>query len=90
MCTAIKMNYKDGCVLGRTMDYEVPLNYNILYLPRNYNFCRDLMDKPLHSKYKALGICFENRDPLKDGVNEYGLMGVTNIFFQVLIYMLIR
>ncbi len=32
MCTAIKMNYKDGCVLGRTMDYEVPLNYNILYL----------------------------------------------------------
>ena len=74
------MNYKDGCVLGRTMDYEVPLNYNILYLPRNYNFCKDLMDKPLHSKYKALGICFENRDPLKDGVNEYGLMGVTNIF----------
>jgi len=80
MCTAIKMNYKDGCIMGRTMDYEVPLDYNVIYLPKNYNFCNDLMDKPLYSKYKVLGICFENRDPLKDGINEHGLMGVTNVF----------
>jgi len=25
-------------------------------------------------------MCFENRDPLKDGVNEHGLMGITNDF----------
>ena len=80
MCTGIKINYKDGCVVGRTMDYEVPLNYNAIYLPRNYNFCNDLMDNPLYSKYKALGICFENKNPLKDGVNEHGLIGITNIF----------
>ncbi len=80
MCTGIKINYEDGCVMGRTMDYEVPLNYNVIYLPKNYNFCNDLMDKPLYSKYKVLGICFENRDPLKDGVNEQGLMGITNAF----------
>ena len=80
MCTGIKVNYEDGCVMGRTMDYEVPLNYNVLYLPKNYNFCNDLMGNPLYSKYKTLGICFENRDPLKDGVNEYGLIGITNIF----------
>lgn len=80
MCTGIKINYEDGCVMGRTMDYEVPVNYNALYLPRNYNFCNDLMGNALHSKYKTLGICFENRTPLKDGVNEYGLIGITNTF----------
>ncbi|HZK56836.1 MAG TPA: linear amide C-N hydrolase [Clostridia bacterium] len=80
MCTGIKINYDDGCVMGRTMDYEVPLNYNALYLPRNYNFCDDLMGNPLYSKYKTLGMCFENLDPLKDGVNEHGLIGITNTF----------
>ena len=80
MCTAIKIDYKDGTVMGRTMDYEVALKYNVLYLPRNYNFSNDLMGNPLHSKYKTLGVCFENRTPLKDGVNEHGLVGVTNEF----------
>lgn len=80
MCTGIKINYKDGCVMGRTMDYEVPVDYNVIYLPRNYNFCNDLMGNPLYSKYKTLGVCFGNRDPLKDGVNEHGLIGITNDF----------
>jgi choloylglycine hydrolase len=80
MCTGIKINYEDGCVMGRTMDYEVPLDYNAIYLPKSYNFCNDLMNKSLYSKYKTLGICFENRDQLKDGINEYGLMGITNVF----------
>ncbi len=80
MCTAIKIDYEYGCVLGRTMDYEYPLNYNVIYLPKNYNFCNDLMGNPLYSKYRTLGICFENRDPLKDGINEHGLMGITNAF----------
>jgi len=80
MCTGIKINYDDGCVMGRTMDYEIPLNYNAIYLPRNYNFCNDLMGNPIYSKYKMMGMCFENRDPLKDGVNEHGLIGITNEF----------
>lgn len=80
MCTGIKIDYKDGCVMGRTMDYEIPVDYNAIYLPRNYNFASDLMDKPLNSKYRALGVCFHNEDPLKDGVNEHGLMGITNDF----------
>lgn len=80
MCTGVKIDYEDGCVMGRTMDFEVPLNYNAIYLPRNYNFCNDLMGNPLYSKYKTLGICFENRTPLKDGVNEHGLIGITNAF----------
>lgn len=80
MCTGIKVNYEDGCVMGRTMDFEVPLKYNALYLPKEYNFCQDLMGNQLKLKYKILGICFENRIPLKDGVNEYGLVGITNTF----------
>lgn len=80
MCTGIKIDYKDGCVVGRTMDFEVPINYNVLYLPRSYNFCNDLMGNTLQSKYKTLGVCFENRTPLKDGVNEHGLIGITNTF----------
>lgn len=80
MCTGIKINYKDGCVMGRTMDYEVPVNYNVSYLPKDYNFCNDLMGNSLYLKYKILGICFENRTPLKDGVNENGLIGITNAF----------
>lgn len=62
------------------MDYEVPINYNALYLPRGYEICKDLMGREIHSKYKVLGVCFENKDPLKDGVNEHGLMGITNAF----------
>lgn len=80
MCTSIKIDYSDGCVMGRTMDYEVPLRYNILYLPRNYHIANDLKNQPLYGKYKVMGMCFENRDPLKDGINEHGLIGVTNIF----------
>ncbi len=80
MCTGIKIDYKDGCIMGRTMDYEVPVNYNVLYLPRDYNFCDDLTGNPLYSKYKILGVCFENRTPLKDGMNEHGLIGITNAF----------
>lgn len=80
MCTGIKVDYKDGCIIGRTMDYEVPINYNALYFPRQYNYCNDLMGNPLYLKYKILGICFDNKDPLKDGINEHGLTGITNAF----------
>jgi len=80
MCTGIKINYEDGCVLARTMDYEIPLKYNVIYLPKNYKYCSDLTDRPLYSKFRNLGLCFENRDSLKDGINEHGLMGITNDF----------
>lgn len=80
MCTGVKVDYDDGCVMGRTMDFEVPLSYNACYLPRNYNHSTDLFGNELYSKYKTLGMCFENRTPLKDGVNEHGLIGITNAF----------
>lgn len=80
MCTGIKIDYDKGCVMGRTMDYEVPVAYNALYFPRAYKICEDLMGEAVYSKYKTLGVCFQNKDPLKDGVNEHGLIGITNEF----------
>lgn len=86
MCTGIKIDYNGGSVMGRTMDYEHPVDYNVLYFPRNYNFADDLMGKPLYSKYKSLGLCFNNKDPLKDGINEHGLLGITNKFLSFNLY----
>ena len=80
MCTGIKIDYKDGSIIGRTMDYEHPISYNIIYYPREYNYSKDLFARPIHSKYRVLGIGFMNLDPLKDGVNEHGLAGITNAF----------
>lgn len=80
MCTGIKLDYEGASVLARTMDYEYPLAYNIIYLPRDYEYTRDLYTRRLYSKYRVMGLCFENRNPLKDGVNEHGLMGISNSF----------
>lgn len=80
MCTGIKVNYNNGCVLGRTMDFESPIDYNALFLPRGYKYGIDLTGEPLYSKYMMMGMVFRNRDPLKDGVNEHGLVGITNDF----------
>ena len=86
MCTGIKVNYHNGSIMGRTMDFEVPVNFNAQYLPKNYEYCNDLMGKVLYTKYKTLGMCFENRLPLKDGVNEHGLIGITNTFTGFKLY----
>lgn len=80
MCTTIEINYGKNLVLGRNMDYDVPIDYNILFLPKDYIFGKDLEGRDLISKHPALGVCFNNYNPLKDGVNEYGLSGVSNLF----------
>lgn len=80
MCTSIKINYKDGCVLARTLDFETPLEYNVLYQPAGYHYANDLFGKAIRSKYRVMGIIFYKHLPLKDGVNEHGLMGCTNLF----------
>lgn len=79
MCTSILSEYPGGAVLGRNMDYDVPLNYNILYFPRNYIYAEDLEGNSLKTKYSMLGACFNDYNPLKDGINEMGLCGCTNL-----------
>ncbi|MDO5755196.1 MAG: linear amide C-N hydrolase [Tissierellia bacterium] len=80
MCTSIRINYPEGVVLARTMDYEVPLDYNIVYFPKDYHYADDLMGNPLFNKYEMMGVSFQNKNPLKDGVNQQGLAGCTNLF----------
>ncbi|MCR8968508.1 linear amide C-N hydrolase [Facklamia sp. 7083-14-GEN3] len=80
MCTGVKINYPGGHVVGRTMDLEAPVDYNILYLPKGYPVAENLLGGYHHSQYKMLGVGFRNMDPLKDGVNEHGLIGITNDF----------
>lgn len=86
MCTTIVMDYNGGSVLARNLDYEVPLEYNVLYLPEGTVYGQDLMGNDLKAKYKALGIAFFNYNPLKDGVNEHGLVGCTNYFHAMNIH----
>lgn len=78
MCTAIQVKHPLGAVLGRSMDLETPLAYNALYFPRGYRFSTGLQGEDIRGRYAVLGMCFNDRDPIKDGVNEKGLVGVTN------------
>ncbi|MBG9986167.1 linear amide C-N hydrolase [Facklamia sp. DSM 111018] len=80
MCTGIKMDYPESCVLGRTMDIEAPVDYNVIYQPRNYPCADNLLGGKHLSRYQIMGVGFRNQDPLKDGINEHGLIGVTNDF----------
>lgn len=86
MCTTIKVDYDGGSILGRNMDWDMEVNYHISYLPAGYEYAHDLYGKPLVSKYRMLGLCFRTLDPLKDGVNEHGLMGCTNMFLHMNLY----
>lgn len=83
MCTSIKVDYDGGSILGRNMDWDMDVDYAVLYYPAGYEYARDLYGNPLISKYKMLGVCFRNMNPLKDGVNEHGLMGSTNMFYSM-------
>lgn len=83
MCTSIKVDYEGGSILGRNMDWDLDIDYSVLYYPAGYEYARDLYDNPLVNQYKMLGVCFRNMNPLKDGINEHGLMGSTNMFYSM-------
>ncbi|MDO5028752.1 MAG: linear amide C-N hydrolase [Bacillota bacterium] len=78
MCTAIQIDYDKGSVLGRTMDLEYAIDYQVSYYPRGYKLFKDLMGHPYENKYRLMGLSFGSKNPLKDGVNEHGLIGITN------------
>lgn len=80
MCTGIKLDHPAGSVLGRTMDFDYEIEYSVLYFPRGYHYYDDLYGNEVHTKYEMMGLCFNGQDPLKDGINEHGLMGITNEF----------
>ncbi|NLM06891.1 MAG: linear amide C-N hydrolase [Tissierellia bacterium] len=80
MCTGVKLDHPTGSVLGRNMDFDYEIGYTVLYFPKGYHYLGDLSGNKDHTKYEMMGLCFNGRDPLKDGINEHGLMGITNEF----------
>lgn len=86
MCTTIKIDYDMGSVMGRNMDWDKDVDYQILYYPTGIEYARDLYHEPLNTKYRMVGVCFRKMNPLKDGVNEHGLMGSTNMFLTMNLY----
>ena len=83
MCTTIRIDYDNGSVMGRNMDWDMEVDYHVLYYPAGTEYAKDLYHEPLHTKYRMVGVCFRKMNPLKDGVNEHGLMGATNMFLKM-------
>ena len=73
MCTAMTFN-ADSFYFGRTLDYDVSFNNQIIILPRNYNlnFTNSLSVKT-HSAIMGNGITVDGYPLLFEGVNESGL-----------------
>lgn len=86
MCTTIKIDYNNGYVLGRNMDFEAPIEYKVQYLPENYPILTDLYGNEIKSKYRTLGLVFKDHIPYKDAVNSKGLIGCTNMFLGMNLY----
>ncbi len=77
-CTGIRISAHDGSVIyARTLEFAEPLESQILFLPRNYEFVGTTASgRPgltWHSKCAAVGMNGESFNLLVDGVNEHGL-----------------
>ncbi|GAK04976.1 choloylglycine hydrolase [Geomicrobium sp. JCM 19037] len=82
MCTAATVNTKDGNhFLARNFDfYDLPTDYEVYILPRNYSWTNKLENRRITSRYAVVGMGLETEDQfgLFDGLNEHGLMGVVH------------
>ncbi|NKC68537.1 choloylglycine hydrolase family protein [Vagococcus fluvialis] len=76
MCTSIYLETLDKKhLLARTMDFSFPLNCDIVYLPRNYNWESSSNNEKHSNKYGVIGAgrSLGKSYFLGDGVNEHGL-----------------
>lgn len=74
MCTAVSYKSNDGFYFGRTLDYEISFNEEIVITPRNYPFNFRFTDE-VTNHYAIIGVaCVVDNYPLYyDAVNEKGL-----------------
>lgn len=76
MCTSIYLETLDKKhLLARTMDFSFPLNFDIVYLPRDYNWESASNNEKYSNKYGVIGAgrSLGKSYFLADGVNEHGL-----------------
>lgn len=76
-CTGLMLRNADGSIVhGRTVEFGIPLEFDLAVVPRGYNFVGQtpLGDgKTWTSKYAALGVIVFGNLGLMDGINEKGL-----------------
>ncbi len=76
-CTGLMLRNLDGSVVhGRTVEFGIPIEMEVAFIPRGHSFVGDTPEGPgmrWTSKYAAGGmICFGNLG-IMDGINEKGL-----------------
>ena len=76
-CTGISIDATDASsVNGRTLEFGMPLDISLSFIPRNTTFnTMTTMGKGMSytSKYASIGICCFDYPALIDGINEQGL-----------------
>jgi len=76
-CTGLMLRNADGTVShGRTVEFGIPLEFDLAVVPRGYNFVGETPlgeGKTWTSKYGALGVIVFGNLGIMDGINEKGL-----------------
>jgi choloylglycine hydrolase len=76
-CTGLMLRNSDGTVShGRTVEFGIPLQFDLAVVPRNYKFTGQTpigAGKTWSSKYGAVGMIVFGNLGIMDGINEKGL-----------------
>lgn len=76
-CTGLKLTAKNGEVVhGRTLEFGVPIETSVAFIPRDYAFTGKTPRGPglkYRSKYGVVGTIAYNYPAIMDGINEKGL-----------------
>ncbi|MFH1052685.1 MAG: choloylglycine hydrolase family protein [bacterium] len=86
-CMSFRIAAEDGCIIvGRTMEFRLDLDFNIVYIPRNYEIISYKSDNTESLKWKTkycyVGVnSFNQFEALNEGMNEAGL-AVSALWFE--------
>lgn len=79
MCTSVRIKSTENhCFWGRTQEFDVPIDYEFVTIPKNYKIT-DLLS-PCEVKYGFMGVGINDATIVGDGINEKGLSGGTFYF----------
>ena len=69
MCTSVRIKSKENhCFWGRTQEFDVPIKYDFVIIPRNYTITSLL--SPCEVKYGFTGVGIDGVDLVGDGIND--------------------
>jgi len=83
MCTSIfYQNRQLDYFLARTMDFSLPLDSKLIFIPQNYTFYQNKPVEAYKTSYCFVGAgCYASEYLFADGLNERGL-GVASLYFS--------